>query len=321
MPFKKIKPTALLLLIIQNSFAEDITPKIGLLLQTWAFNDTTLVAKNNFRIRRAEIKLGGKTSPELRYFVSIDPAKSLKEGAVSKTNDNKILQDLGIEYSLTPEFKITAGQFKAPNTVESFTSTAELLLVERAIQSRRYGNTRETGLMLSFENEKLKTKIMFSNGGKTNTNDDNSSKDLHARIDYMPSPNLSFGTFATFLDTRQSKDYRNGANFKFSWNSFTLAAEGITGKEADIPLTGYYADLFYEYKNTLCPVLRYEYLDANNILSHIYNVGISFKILESKAKLQLNYAFLDNATTELGSPKTLNASKGSLVIANFQLSF
>ena len=321
MTFKNIKSAALFLLTIQLSFAEDITPKIGLLLQTWAFNDTTLEAKSNFRIRRAEIKLGGKTSPELRYFVSIDPAKSLKEGAVSKANDNKNLQDLGIEYSLTPEFKITAGQFKAPNTVESFTSSAELLLAERAIQSRSYGDNRETGLMLSFENAKLKTKLMLSNGGKTNTNDDNSAKDLHARIDYMPTDNISLGTFATYVDTRQSKAYRNGANFKFSWNSFTVATEGITGKEADIPFTGYYADLFYDYKTILLPVVRYEYLDANNLVSRIYNVGISYKLLESKAKLQLNYALLYNATTDLGSPKTLSSSKGSLVIANFQLSF
>ena len=205
------KPFLIILIFFtQKIFAEEITPKIGLLLQTWAYNDTTFEAKSNFRVRRAEIKLTGKTSPELRYFFSIDPAKSLKEGAISKTNDNKILQDLGIEYAFTPEFKVTAGQFKAPNTVESFTSSGELLLVERSIISRNYGDNRETGLMMSFENEKLKTKLMLSNGGKTNTSDDNSAKDLHARIDYSPFENLSLGTFATYADARQSKAFRNG---------------------------------------------------------------------------------------------------------------
>lgn len=301
-------------------FAQDIKPQIGLLFQTWAYNDTTLEAKSNFRIRRAEIKLRGKTSPELRYFFSIDPSKSLKDGTVTRANDNKILQDLGIEYSFTPELKITVGQFKAPDTIESFTSSGELLLAERSFISRNYGDNRETGVMLSFENEKLKTKIMVSNGGKANTNDENTAKDLHARIDYAPTDYLSLGSFATYIDSRQSKGFRNGVNLKLSWKSLTIAAEGTTGKESDAPFKGYYADLFYT-SETICPVLRYEYLDANNFISKIYNAGISYKLLESKAKIQINYALLDNVTSDLGSPKPSNGLKGSLVIANFQLSF
>lgn len=114
---------------------------------------------------------------------------------MSRTNDNKILQDLGIEYSLTPELKITAGQFKAPDTIESFTSSGELLLAERSIISRNYGDNRETGLKLSFEKEAFKAKVMISNGGKTNTNDENSAKDLHARIDFTPTNYFSFWFF------------------------------------------------------------------------------------------------------------------------------
>lgn len=300
--------------------AQDLNPQIGLLFQTWAYNDTTLEAKSNFRIRRAEIKLRGKTSPELRYFFSIDPSKSLKEGNVSRSNDNKILQDLGIEYAFMPEFKITVGQFKAPDTIESFTSSGELLLAERSIISRNYGDNRETGVMLSFEKEPLKAKLMLSNGGKTNTIDENTAKDFHARVDYIPMANFNMGSFATYLDSKQSKGFRNGVNFMISWKSWSLAAEGTTGKENDAPFKGYYTDLFYNSK-TICPILRYEYLDANNVISKIYNAGLNYKLLESKAKLQLTYAYLDNVTTEAGSPKALSASKGSLVVANFQLSF
>ena len=118
----------------------------------------------------------------------------------------------------------------------------------------------------------------------------------------------------------KAKHLETGVNFKFSWNSFTLASEGVTGKELDIPFKGFYTDLFYS-SQMFCPVLRFEYLDTSHLITKIYNAGISYKLLESKAKLQLNYAYLDNATTDFGSPKTLIASKGSLLIANLQLSF
>lgn len=100
----------------------------------------------------------------------------------------------------------------------------------------------------------------------------------------------------------------------------TFASEGTTGKESDTPFKGFYADLFYN-SETICPVLRYEYLDANHFISKVYNAGISYKLLESKAKVQINYSLLDNVSSDLGSPKPLNGLKGSLVIANFQLSF
>jgi hypothetical protein len=298
-----------------------MTPRIGLLFQTWAYNDTTLEAKSNFRIRRAEIKLNGKTSSELRYFLSIDPSKNLKEGVIEKTNDNKILQDVGIEYSFNSEWKVTIGQFKAPNTVESFTSTAELLLPERAIQSRNFGNNRQIGALFTFENTKIKIRSMISNGGRANTIDENSSKDLHGRVDFNPIENLSLGAFGTYADSKQSTTYWNGLNFKASWRSITLATEGIFGKESNTTFKGFYTDLFYDYKKIICPVLRFEYLDNHEFISKVYNAGISYNLLESKAKLQLSYAHLENASSDLGSPKAAKGSQGSLVTANFQLSF
>ncbi len=309
------------LITIQNSNAQDMTPRIGLLLQTWVLNDTTNYARNNFRIRRAEIKLNGKTSSELRYFLSIDPSKNLKEGVIEKTNDNKILQDGGIEYSFNSEWKVTIGQFKAPNTVESFTSTAELLLPERAIQSRNFGNNRQIGAMFTFENTKIKIRSMMSNGGRANTIDENSSKDLHGRVDFNPIENISIGAFGTYADSKQSTTYRNGLNFKATLRSTTLAAEGIFGKESNTTFKGFYTDLFYDYKKIICPVLRFEYLDNHDFISKVYHAGISYNLLESKAKLQLSYAHLENASSDLGSPNTASSSHGNLVTAHFQLAF
>ena len=57
--------------------------KLNLLLQTWYIDDSTATAaKNTFRARRAEIKMSGNLNADSRWFVMIDPAKSLKAGPV-----------------------------------------------------------------------------------------------------------------------------------------------------------------------------------------------------------------------------------------------
>src|SRR4051812_35867432 len=57
-------------------------PKISGLIQFWSIYDSTIYANNNFRIRRAELKVSSQLSPELRYFLGVDAAKSLKEDKI-----------------------------------------------------------------------------------------------------------------------------------------------------------------------------------------------------------------------------------------------
>jgi hypothetical protein len=107
--------------------------KFDLLLQAWTLNDTTSTGpKLNFRMRRAEIKFSGSVADDSRWFVMIDPTKSLRistTGTLTSTNDNKVLQDLGVAFSITPELEIIAGQFKIPTTAEGLESSGELLML------------------------------------------------------------------------------------------------------------------------------------------------------------------------------------------------
>ncbi|MEK7356287.1 MAG: porin, partial [Bdellovibrionota bacterium] len=120
--------------------------KLGLLLQYWLVNDSTGTNLNN-RLRRAEIKLAGSVAENTRWFVMVDPAKTMRTGAIAQTNDNKILQDLGIGFSVCPEIEVLFGQFKTPTTAEGLDSTSELLFVERAYFARTFGDRREPGVM------------------------------------------------------------------------------------------------------------------------------------------------------------------------------
>ena len=64
---------------------------------------------NDFRLRRAEIKLSGKVTPAWGYEVMIDPTKS---PSVTAGADGKILQDLGITFLGLKGHEFTLGQKK-----------------------------------------------------------------------------------------------------------------------------------------------------------------------------------------------------------------
>jgi hypothetical protein len=296
-------------------------PKFNGLFQVWAFHDSTTYSTFNFRIRRAELKISGQTIPELKYFLMIDPAKGIKDGAVSKDNDNKILQDIGINYQIINGLEFQIGQFKTPTSAEGLQSAGDLLFPERAITSRTFGDKRETGAMLTYKNSDwLKVSVMGSNGGNTNTNDNNSDKDLSGRVDLKLFENLSLGGFSSYSDGKDIKTYRNGANFAAKLGNFFLNAEGATGMIDLLKSHGFYVDLGYDHQKILKPVLRYEYFVLNHVISTLYSAGINYSILDAKAKFQLSYTYMNNAQGDVGTPKSKNLENGNLVIANFQLS-
>jgi hypothetical protein len=71
--------------------------KFNAVLQTWAFADTTAATNHfNFKIRRAELKFAGEMVENSRWFLMLDPAKSLStnsNGTINTARDNKILVD------------------------------------------------------------------------------------------------------------------------------------------------------------------------------------------------------------------------------------
>lgn len=258
----------------------------------------------------------------------IDPSKSLKEGAVTATNDNKILQDAGLSYQIVEGVEFTVGQFKAPTTAEGLLSSADLLLPERSIVSRTFGDKREIGAMLVLKKDDwFKFSLMGSNGGNPNTSDVNTRKDVHARLDVKPFEHLSLGTFASYSDSKDTIAFRNGVNFSVRLGNFFLNGEGVTGMLAKVgtiekvKTNGFYVDLGYDFAKRIKPVLRYEYFKLADVISTMYSAGLSYSLPAAKAKVQLSYTYLNNATTDQGSPKMKDGENGNLVIANFQVAF
>ena len=102
--------------------------KFGMLLQGWYVADDSPASTgsswlgnttgyNTFRLRRSEIKLSGKITPDWAFEVMLDPAKSQFSGT-GPAADSKILQDLAVTYVGLKGYEFALGQKKIYLTEE-----------------------------------------------------------------------------------------------------------------------------------------------------------------------------------------------------------
>lgn len=91
---------------------------LNALLQVWAVNQTS-TPHENFRLRRAELGFAGTVGEQTRWFLKVDVAKTLRNGPVTATNDNKILQDLGVGFTIFPASSWFSANSKAPRLTKA----------------------------------------------------------------------------------------------------------------------------------------------------------------------------------------------------------
>jgi hypothetical protein len=296
------------------AFAE---ANVGTLLQFWAVNDST--SQNyQYRIRRAEFKITGSVVEKTRFFVMMDPSKSLKTGPIAASNDNKILQDLGVAFTLAEGLELVFGQFKVPTTPEGLDSSSELLLPERAYVSRAYGDFREPGIMLTYKTSAFKASMMSSNGHGTNVDDSavSNEKDLHGRVELQAAEHLSFGAFTSAGDSGYQDKGRWGANLRASFGSLLFRADAVRASDPAGWSTGYAGDLSYAVNENLRPVVRYEGFDNGTFIATAATAGLNYYLAKNNAKIQAAYSFMNDMS---GTYAPLKGKEGGLFIMNFQM--
>ncbi len=303
------------------------TAKLGGLLQFWAYQDTTAAtdANTGFRIRRAEIKLSGSLVEKTRWFVMFDPAKGptitsstisgTTYGTLSATNDQKILQDLGIAYALSDYLELVLGQFKIPTTVEGLTSSGELLLPERSFVGRTYGDRREAGAMLDYNAKPVRVRVMGSNGQvtpggqATNIDDTNNSKDINGRIDYSVDDNWTVGVFGSNSHSTLGFSSRTGGNIGFKMERTLVRIEGMQAKELDIDRNGLNVEAGYTLSDEWQAAVRYENFQTTSTppgesSSSAYTIGLNYFLAAQNMKVQLASTILRNMLGSKGSPSS-----------------
>lgn len=289
------------------------------LLQMWALNDTTSSAsKFNFRARRAELRFSGTLDETTRWFLMADAAKSLKTGAISAANDNKILQDLGIAFAVAPDLEFIAGQIKVPTTAESFDSAAELLLPERSVEARAYGERREPGVMSTWKHGNVKLSAMVSNGQAANVDDTNNNKDVNARAEFAPDDQLKISAFTTLGDFKYSAKGRWGAGAKFTTGPWLARAEGTHANDSGVKSNAWVADGGYAWNEHFQSAMRIEGVETPSLHARSGTLGLNYFLAGHRSKIQAAYTALHDLSGTSGSPAVAGGAGGSLVTVNFQ---
>lgn len=181
--------------------------KFGALLQGWYVTDDSPlpvsqgagtsyygnnIGNNTFRLRRAEIKLNGKITPDWGFEVMFDPAKAINTAAGA---DGKILQDLAVTYLGFKGHEISLGQKKIVITEDGVHSSSDLDFAERARVTRTFSDRRETGLFYKGDfGEYVTLWASFTNGTASNVVDDSNDTIFCAgRLDIKPIHGLLVG--------------------------------------------------------------------------------------------------------------------------------
>lgn len=299
--------------------------RFGALLQTWGLNDTTASgAKLNMRIRRAEIKFAGSVAEGSRWIVMLDPAKTLSSGAVSSTNDNKVLQDIGIAFSLSKTVEIILGQFKIPTTAEGLDSSSELLLPERSLVGRGvssdkvWGDRREPGLMFTYHENIWRAWAAMTNGQRTNVDDATNSKDLHFRLETAPSDQIKFGAFTTAGDSSYASRGRWGLNSRLNYQDLQIRVEAVHAVDQGIKSNGWDVDAAYRLGERFQPVARYEVVRNGTFEGNVASVGLNYFYAKHGAKIQAAYSRLSDVSGTNGTYQLSAGKQGSLAVLSFQ---
>jgi hypothetical protein len=300
------------------------TAELNGLLQAWTlYDDTTSRGEANIRLRRAEIKLSGSVAENTRWFLMVDPSKSIKV-PVTAANDNRVLQDFGIGFGLGHRFELVAGQFKTPATAEGLDSSSELLLPERAYVARAFGDKREPGLMLSWVSAHLKASLMASNGQNTNIDDTDSDKDITLRVDASPFEGWKLGAFTAAGNYDYDAKGRWGMNARYSSRGWLARFEGVRGKAGRQYSTGWVADLAYTIAEKWQPALRFDQFIGGGFRSNAGSVGLNYLLARKNAKIQAAYTELNrmagnNGSGALGTYVPDRNSRGKLFILSLQM--
>ncbi len=309
--------------------------KLNGLLQTWFVHDTTTgsAVEENFKIRRAEVKLSGSVVEGTRWFAVMDIAKTLKY-ATPQIDDGKVLQDIGVGFNITPYLEIVMGQMKTPMNWESGRSSGDLLLPERSMVTRAYGDRRDIGVMFNYnflENGKINFMVsngVNSNGKSTNLDETNSSKDVNARAEYDFGKNKLglYGGSMVAGDQTGTKTINTqaGIDYMFEYDSWLLVLDYISTKADETETVGGVVTLGYQFASQFQLVARYENLNTKSTpeqISEVTSASLNYQVLKTNAEIQLGYSNLRNAKGNGGSYQTQANISGDLTVLAFQAKF
>ena len=259
---------------------------------------------DSFDIRRARLDIKGDITEKIDYRLQADFA-----GSSAK------LLDATMAYKISPQLKLSAGQFKIPFSQENLISSPKLETINRsqvveALVARGKDvignqNGRDIGIQAGGSFCLRDDRYLFDyalavvNGSGINTSDKNEEKDLAARIVFHPLKGFDIG--GSFYNgvgnfgkpsANQNRD-RIGAEFAYQYESLSLKGEYIAGEDGDIKKDGWYVQTGYFFlPKTVQGVVKFDTFDPDTESGKDETDVITFGVnwfFNKWAFLQVNY--------------------------------
>jgi len=254
-------------------------------------------------LRRIRLDFKGAITGDWDYRLQLDFAVT-----------SKIL-DGYINYTLDDYFKVTAGQYKIPFSLENQIADDKSESIERsqvveALVARSTDvignqNGRDIGLQISGSLLGKKGQYLLEyyaglfNGQGINVSDKNKPKDFSGRVVLHPVKGIDFGgSYYNGYDiwgasTKPQVRTRYGAELKLNYQALGLSTEYISGRDGLVTRKGWYALLgYYIIPEKLQPIVKYDSYNPNqglsNLTSKAYTLGVNY-FFNNWTKLQVNY--------------------------------
>ncbi len=286
------------------------------------------IKPSTFMFKRARIGVVGSIPYDVSYYVMAE---------LSPEAGGPQLLDAFVTYAPFGKYaKFSLGQFKSPFSLELNTPCYALHTINRStVVNQLAAPFRDMGLMVLGSSDSLfgihdliSYKVAVLNGTGINTLDDNSNKDIAARIVIAPFEWLKIGaSYRTgFVGTKdinneQKKRKRSGVDLTFNKWNFMLQGEYLMGEDiGDIAATGgcggksitattlptydksgFWVAAMYMTPWNLQPIVKYEtynpdgasysYLsNTQNYVQNTITLGLNY-FINDWTRVQINYLY------------------------------
>jgi len=265
-------------------------------------------AESTFTFRRARIGVTGKILKDFRYYMMLETSPFI--GGVGSA----YLMDAFVAWEKYNWARIAVGSYKQPFGREVSTACNSLTTIDRAIVSDQLVSPqRDYGIMVLGGNKynRLNYFVALMNGRGLNVKDNNTKKDIIARVTFKPFDFMTIGGSFRYGYPNNNTDTRTtyGGEVLLKFNNlhiqgeyiqdegdYNRAAGGGCGSE---PLelgkvrSGAYGMIWYDTKWDIQPVFKYEYFDQDHDIKDIgyserMTLGINY-FFNDKIRLQVNY--------------------------------
>ncbi len=249
---------------------------------------------DTFSLRRARIALSGEILKNLRFRVNVDAVKS------------PILLDAEVEFQPYTAAGLKFGQFRLPFSLESFTPTGDLDLINRSIAvdalapgRDNASSGRDVGAAFFGSHSVLEYMVGIFNGSGINKTDTNDHKDWSGRVVLRPVKFLAVG--GSVYRGRQTPEAdaplvrrdKEGLEAALVFKGLSLKSEYIHAEDDIVSKSGWYVQAgFFALPGRLQGLVRYDFLDLDRAVpddaKYVVTLGLNW-FIKGRTKVQVNY--------------------------------